>query len=104
MILRVMKINGRRTSVRLERGFWDALDDVARRRGLDAVALVSQIDGARGGSSLSRALRVTAVAHFRELLHRTAETVSMYGEDHHHGLNQDNRLPTSRRQVQQLVE
>ncbi|WP_377810638.1 ribbon-helix-helix domain-containing protein [Azospirillum sp. A29] len=68
-----MKINGRRTSVRLERGFWDALDDMARRRGLDIAILVSEVDQVRGDRPLVRALRVASVSYFREFLNRATD-------------------------------
>ncbi|WP_376957754.1 ribbon-helix-helix domain-containing protein [Azospirillum sp. A26] len=72
MISRAMKINGRRASVKLESGFWKALDDMARRRGISIIALISEIDRTRGTAPLTSALRVAAVSYFREALHRMA--------------------------------
>lgn len=77
---RVMMINGRRTSVRMEQGFWEALDDVARRRGLGLHDLVSEIDQARGNAPLTQALRVLAVSYFRELLNESPDCVSLERE------------------------
>ncbi|MBP2307488.1 ribbon-helix-helix domain-containing protein [Azospirillum melinis] len=68
-----MTINGRRTSVRMERGFWEALEDVAQHRRLTMTDLVSQIDEGRGEAPLTRKLRVTAVSHFRELLNKSPD-------------------------------
>ena len=45
------------TSVSLEPAFWDALCDIAARRGLSVNALVSTIDAERGGN-LSSAIRL----------------------------------------------
>jgi predicted DNA-binding ribbon-helix-helix protein len=70
MICRVMTINGRRTSVSLEKGFWEALDDVAKRRTMSVAQLASEVDEARGNSPLPGALRVAAVSYFREALNR----------------------------------
>lgn len=83
MIRRVMIINGRRTSVRMERGFWEALEDVAQHRRLTMADLVSQIDEGRGEAPLTRALRITAVSHFRELLNRPAELAGLCRSHHH---------------------
>lgn len=54
---RSVTIAGHRTSISLEDAFWSALQRIARKRGLTLAALVSEIDGARGGN-LSSALRV----------------------------------------------
>lgn len=83
MIRRVMIINGRRTSVRMERGFWEALEDVAQHRRLAMADLVSQIDEGRGEAPLTGALRITAVSHFRELLNRPAELAGLCRSHHH---------------------
>lgn len=81
MIRRVMTVSGRRTSLRMERGFWEALEDVARRRGLEIADLVSEIDHTRGNAPLTGALRVLAVSYFRELLHRSADQGTPGGDD-----------------------
>lgn len=85
MMRRVMTINGRRTSVRMERGFWEALEDVAQHRRLTMTDLVSQIDEGRGEAPLTRELRITAVSHFRELLNRPAELAGLCRSHHHDG-------------------
>lgn len=70
MICRNLKVNGRRTSVRMEQSYWDALEDVARRRGVSVVALVAEVDLARGGGSLTDGLRLTALSYFRGLVNQ----------------------------------
>lgn len=62
---RSVTIAGHRTSVSLERAFWNALGEIAGSRGLSLAALIGEIDRAnpRGagvprGANLSSALRV----------------------------------------------
>ena len=55
---RSVTIAGHATSVSLEDEFWDALREIAARRGLSLNALIAEIDQERGGRNLSSALRV----------------------------------------------
>jgi predicted DNA-binding ribbon-helix-helix protein len=52
-----VRIAGHATSVSLEPAFWEALYEIAARRALSVNALISQIDGHRGGN-LSSAIRL----------------------------------------------
>ena len=52
-----VRIAGHATSVSLEAAFWEALCEIAGRRGLSVNALLSQIDAERGGN-LSSAIRL----------------------------------------------
>ena len=54
---RSVRIAGHATSVSLEPVFWQALTEIARRRGLATAALLAQIDAERGGN-LASAIRV----------------------------------------------
>ena len=58
-------VGGRRTSVRLEPMMWDALQDVARRLHVTLHDLVTEIDRERSASSLTAAIRVYLVDHYR---------------------------------------
>ncbi|MBV9393172.1 MAG: ribbon-helix-helix domain-containing protein [Methylobacteriaceae bacterium] len=51
-------IAGHRTSISLERAFWDALQAIAREQQVSIAALVASVDAQRGGANLSSALRV----------------------------------------------
>jgi predicted DNA-binding ribbon-helix-helix protein len=51
-------IAGHRTSISLERAFWEALQAIARQREVSIASLVATIDAARGEANLSSALRV----------------------------------------------
>ena len=51
-------IAGHRTSISLERAFWDALRKIARERQVSIASLVATVDADRGEANLSSALRV----------------------------------------------
>lgn len=57
VVKRSVRIAGHATSISLEREFWEALGEIARRRQLSVAALVAAIDAGRGGS-LSSAIRL----------------------------------------------
>jgi predicted DNA-binding ribbon-helix-helix protein len=65
-----LTIAGHRTSVSLEKGFWDRLRPLAADRGLSVAAFVAEIDAGRGAANLSSAIRVfvleCALAQARE--------------------------------------
>ncbi len=70
MNCRNLKVNGRRTSLRLEQEIWDALEDVARRRCLSVSDLVSEVDGRRGDGALASELRVYLLGYYRTVVQR----------------------------------
>ena len=53
-----------RTSVSLERAFWDALRAIAARRGIAINKLITEVDSERRGN-LSSALRLYVLAELR---------------------------------------
>ena len=62
---RSVVVAGHRTSVSLEPAFWDGLRVLAGARGLSLNETIAQVDRARDGS-LSSALRIAVLAHFRD--------------------------------------
>ena len=58
VVKRSVAIAGHRTSVSLEAPFWDALKDIAHRRGRSVQQLIGEIDAARNEQNLSSAIRV----------------------------------------------
>lgn len=69
LVKRSLSLSGHRTSVALEREFWDALTEAASRDGRSLAALVAAIDAARApGQPLASALRLHALR-----AHRTGE-------------------------------
>ena len=74
-----MLIDGHRTSVSLEPAFWQALKDIAARRGDSLNRLVAAVDrerGAAGGSNLSSALRVFVLEDLLGRCERTGQGVA----------------------------
>jgi predicted DNA-binding ribbon-helix-helix protein len=61
---RSVMIAGHPTSLTLEQPFWEALREVARRRGTSLNALIGGIDAARRGN-LSSALRLFVLDCYR---------------------------------------
>lgn len=74
-VRRNVQVNGRRTSVRMERFLWDALAEICRSEGLSIDGLCSRVDEVRGEAGLTPALRLFMVCYFRErvLRHGLAE-------------------------------
>jgi len=62
---RSVSIAGHRTSVSLERAFWDALQMLAAKRGVPVSALIVEIDAARQVKNLSSALRLFVLERAR---------------------------------------
>lgn len=62
---RNVRVGGRRTSMRLEREFWEALEDIAGRHETSVGELCTLIADSRDGRSLSSAVRVEILAYYR---------------------------------------
>jgi len=61
---RSITVAGHRTSVSVEKAFWEVLKIIARREGVSLHALIARIDRDRQGN-LSSALRTFALAYLR---------------------------------------
>jgi predicted DNA-binding ribbon-helix-helix protein len=66
----------RRTRIRLEIASWEALYDVARRKGCSVNALVAEINRERTRPNLSAAIRSYVVAYYPETAGRTFDARS----------------------------
>ena len=64
-IKRSFAIKGHRTSISLEKPFWDALKEAAAEDGATLAGLVADIDGNRGASGLSSAVRIWLLERYR---------------------------------------
>lgn len=62
ILKRSVAIAGHRTSISLEAPFWEALSQLARTRGMSVQAAIAEIDGQRGASNLSSAIRVAVLS------------------------------------------
>jgi predicted DNA-binding ribbon-helix-helix protein len=58
-------VDGRKTSVGLEDGFWNALKEVATGQKISIQEIVLKIDGARECQNLSSAIRQFVLDHYR---------------------------------------
>ena len=63
-------VNGRRTSMRLDRETWQALSDICKRENISLYKLCSLIDDAKGKSGLSSATRLFVLTYYRRSLAR----------------------------------
>lgn len=65
-IKRSVTISGHRTSISLERPFWDALKEIACSQDVSVNELVRRIDEGRDSEgNLSGAVRIYILAHFK---------------------------------------
>ena len=69
-VKRSFTIAGHRTSISLETPFWEALKAVAAEEGVAVAKLIARIDGSRGPSGLSSAVRVWLLDRYRESARR----------------------------------
>jgi predicted DNA-binding ribbon-helix-helix protein len=63
---RSLTIAGHRTSISLEEPFWQAMSEAAAARGVSPSTLVAEIDGSRGETSLSSAIRLYLLEYYRK--------------------------------------
>lgn len=63
-------VNGRRTSMRLDKETWSSLNDICAREKVTIHELCSKIDLARGNSGLSSATRLFVLTYFRYVLNK----------------------------------
>ena len=61
-------VNGRRTSMRLDKETWMALSDICRRENITLYKLCSLIDTAKGAMGLSSATRLFVLTYYRRSL------------------------------------
>lgn len=74
---RSITINGRRTSIRMERSLWLALADIALRENSRVRDLVALVDSVRGDHGLTAALRVFVVNYLRDKLPGAVEVTEI---------------------------
>ncbi len=63
-------VNGRRTSMRLDRETWISLADICQRENITIHQLCSKIDTTKGTSGLSAATRLFVLTYFRFVLNQ----------------------------------
>jgi predicted DNA-binding ribbon-helix-helix protein len=65
LVPRNVVVDGRRTSVRLERAMWDAFNEILAREGMSAAELVTAVERGRKASTLTAEIRVHIMHYFR---------------------------------------
>jgi len=70
--------NGQKTSVSLEKEFWEGLREIASQQRISLSTLVSQIAKTRTGKNLSSAIRVFVLNHL------CAQNIGADASKHHH--------------------
>ena len=60
---RNVRIDGRRTSVRMERAFWEALDAICEHESVTPAQLCAALERRRGDASRAAALRAFVVGY-----------------------------------------
>ncbi|MCF4164033.1 ribbon-helix-helix domain-containing protein [Zavarzinia compransoris] len=65
MRVKNIRINGHRTSVRLEPSLWDAVEDICRREGISLDDLCNRVAAERPGGNYTSNLRCWVVDYFR---------------------------------------
>lgn len=73
-LTRRLRLNGQSTSIRLERAFWEILDDIAAEEGLSTPAFISRLHG-------EVLLRHGEAANFTSLLRCACLTRSAMGAE-----------------------
>ena len=70
LICKNVIVNGRRTSMRLDRETWISLSDICAREHTNIHEICSKIDRIRGRSGLSSAVRLFVLTYFRSELNK----------------------------------
>jgi len=65
IVKRSVSIGGRKTSVALEDGFWNALKEITAAQETSASQLILKIDRSREGNNLSSAIRLFVLDYYR---------------------------------------
>ncbi len=64
--IRNLHVGGRRTTIRLELPFWQALDELCEREDLNLDELATRLDGLRGDQGLTGMLRCFILTYWRQ--------------------------------------
>ena len=63
-------VNGRRTSMRLEKEVWNALSESCKEQNISLNTLCSQTEETKDDTGLSSAMRIHALNFYRELVEK----------------------------------
>jgi predicted DNA-binding ribbon-helix-helix protein len=74
IVIRTIRLHGRKTSLSLEEPFWEALRTIAKNRGTSVTVLIVAIRASSGKTNLLSATRVYALEYYRQLARPMAST------------------------------
>lgn len=63
-VCRNARIDGRRTSLRMEPILWEALEDISQREEMSVNELLEQIDQRRDGAGLTSSVRAFIISYY----------------------------------------
>lgn len=66
---RNIRLDGKRTSIRLENALWEALEDIGTRENKSTTELCAIIADRKTGTNLTAAVRLFIIAYFRLAAH-----------------------------------
>ncbi len=67
LVFKNIRLGGKRTSIRIEAEFWEALEEIARRENRTVNGILERLTaGERQGGNLTSAIRVLALGYFRQ--------------------------------------
>ncbi|SDF90920.1 Predicted DNA-binding protein, contains Ribbon-helix-helix (RHH) domain [Limimonas halophila] len=72
-------LDGRRTSLRLERAVWDALDEICQREGMNLNQVCTHVERQRAERSLAAGIRVFVLHYFREAATEAGHAAAGHG-------------------------
>lgn len=79
-ICRNVIVNGHRTSMRLEKNVWDALEDIGKRENASLHVLCTHVAARKAVDvGLSAAIRVFTLAYFRQIATEDGHAVAGHG-------------------------
>ncbi len=65
--IRNVRVQGRRTSLRLETAMWEALEEITERENITLANLLTEVASGQNESSFTASVRVFALCYFRGL-------------------------------------
>ena len=77
---RNVRLRGLRTSLRLEPAMWDALEEICRREQKTISSICAFIEGQRGSSSRTAAVRVFILRYFRDAATESGHLAAGHGQ------------------------
>lgn len=77
-VLKNIRIDGRRTSVRMERPFWQALEDISEQEGRSIDEICAEVAAEKNGSSLTSAIRVFVLDYLRKVSTFSSRTAASH--------------------------